>query len=149
MNVRRGAPVELVAIEVTATCADDDDRDADTLPPRALDQPDPRAPRASGRARTSVVVPRRSRPAARLESSARRGGAWVRACRRSGHRTVNASARRWFGQNRADGSLPGRHGVNGKRALVWIAVVAGLALIALAVVYWALPGRSLPSWLPV
>jgi len=41
MNVRRGAPVELVAIEVTATCADDDDRDADTLPPRALDHARP------------------------------------------------------------------------------------------------------------
>jgi hypothetical protein len=34
------------------------------------------------------------------------------------------------------------------RLLVWIAVVAGLALIVLAVVYWAEPARSLPSWLP-
>ena len=37
---------------------------------------------------------------------------------------------------------------DGKRALVWIAAVAGFVLIALAVVYWALPAKSLPSWLP-
>ena len=34
------------------------------------------------------------------------------------------------------------------RALVAIAVVASLALIALAVVYWAEPAGSLPSWIP-
>jgi hypothetical protein len=33
-------------------------------------------------------------------------------------------------------------------ALTWLAVVAGLALIVLAVVYWAEPARSLPSWIP-
>ena len=38
--------------------------------------------------------------------------------------------------------------MNGKRALVWIAVVAGVALIAVACVYWALPAKSLPSWVP-
>ena len=35
-----------------------------------------------------------------------------------------------------------------RRILVWLAVVAGLALIALGVVYWALPAKSLPSWIP-
>ena len=34
------------------------------------------------------------------------------------------------------------------RVLVWIAGIAGVILIALAVVYWALPAKSLPSWLP-
>ena len=34
------------------------------------------------------------------------------------------------------------------RVLVWIAGIAGVVLIALAVVYWALPAKSLPSWLP-
>jgi hypothetical protein len=34
------------------------------------------------------------------------------------------------------------------RLLVWLAVVVGLALIVLAVVYWAEPAKSLPSWLP-
>jgi hypothetical protein len=34
------------------------------------------------------------------------------------------------------------------RPLVWIAVVVGLALIVLAVVYWAEPAKSLPSWIP-
>jgi hypothetical protein len=34
------------------------------------------------------------------------------------------------------------------RVLVWLAVVAGVALIALAIVYWAEPAGSLPSWLP-
>jgi hypothetical protein len=34
------------------------------------------------------------------------------------------------------------------RLLVSLAVVVGLALIVLAVVYWAEPARSLPSWLP-
>jgi hypothetical protein len=33
-------------------------------------------------------------------------------------------------------------------ALVWLAVVAGVVLIALAVVYWAEPAGSLPSFLP-
>jgi hypothetical protein len=32
--------------------------------------------------------------------------------------------------------------------LVWLAVVVGIALIVLAVVYWAEPAKSLPSWLP-
>jgi cytochrome c biogenesis protein CcdA len=35
-----------------------------------------------------------------------------------------------------------------RRILVWLAVIAGLALIALGVVYWALPAKSLPSWIP-
>jgi hypothetical protein len=34
------------------------------------------------------------------------------------------------------------------RLLVWIAVVVGIALIVLAVVYWAEPAKSLPSWIP-
>jgi hypothetical protein len=34
------------------------------------------------------------------------------------------------------------------RLLVWLAVLVGLALIAVAVVYWAEPAKSLPSWLP-
>ena len=34
------------------------------------------------------------------------------------------------------------------RPLVWLAVVVGLALIVLAVVYWAEPAKSLPSWIP-
>jgi hypothetical protein len=34
------------------------------------------------------------------------------------------------------------------RLLVWLAVIAGVALIALAIVYWAEPAKSLPSWLP-
>ena len=34
------------------------------------------------------------------------------------------------------------------RLLVWLAVVVGLALIVLAVVYWAEPAKSLPSWIP-
>ena len=38
--------------------------------------------------------------------------------------------------------------MTGKRALVWLAVVAGTVLIVLAIVYWALPAKSLPSWLP-
>jgi hypothetical protein len=33
-------------------------------------------------------------------------------------------------------------------ALTALAVVVGLALIALAVVYWAEPAGSLPSWIP-
>jgi hypothetical protein len=33
-------------------------------------------------------------------------------------------------------------------ALTWLAVVVGLALIVLAVVYWAEPAGSLPSWIP-
>jgi hypothetical protein len=38
--------------------------------------------------------------------------------------------------------------MTGKRALVWLAVIAGTALIVLAIVYWALPAKSLPSWIP-
>jgi len=34
------------------------------------------------------------------------------------------------------------------RLLVWLAVLVGLALIAIAVVYWAEPAGSLPSWIP-
>ena len=33
-----------------------------------------------------------------------------------------------------------------RRILVWLAVIAGVALIAIACVYWALPAKSLPSW---
>ncbi|TML68844.1 MAG: hypothetical protein E6G14_08735 [Actinobacteria bacterium] len=32
--------------------------------------------------------------------------------------------------------------------LAGLAVLAGLALVVLAVVYWAEPAHSLPSWLP-
>jgi len=35
-----------------------------------------------------------------------------------------------------------------RRVLIALAVLAGLALIALAVVYWAEPAKSLPSWIP-
>ena len=38
--------------------------------------------------------------------------------------------------------------MTGKRALVWLALVAGTVLIVLAIVYWALPAKSLPSLLP-
>jgi hypothetical protein len=38
--------------------------------------------------------------------------------------------------------------VKNSRALVWLAVLAGVALIVLAVIYWAEPAKSLPSWLP-
>ena len=38
--------------------------------------------------------------------------------------------------------------MNGKRALAWLALVAGTVLVILAIVYWALPAKSLPSWLP-
>lgn len=34
------------------------------------------------------------------------------------------------------------------RLLVWLAALAGIVLIVLAVVYWAEPAGSLPSWLP-
>ena len=34
------------------------------------------------------------------------------------------------------------------RGLIWLAVLVGLVLIVLAVVYWAEPAHSLPSWLP-
>ena len=34
------------------------------------------------------------------------------------------------------------------RLLVWIAVIVGLALIALAFVYWAEPAKSIPSFFP-
>jgi hypothetical protein len=33
-------------------------------------------------------------------------------------------------------------------ALVWTAAVVGVALIVIAVVYWAEPARSLPSFFP-
>jgi len=38
--------------------------------------------------------------------------------------------------------------LNGKRVLAWLALVAGTVLVVLAIVYWALPAKSLPSWLP-
>ena len=34
------------------------------------------------------------------------------------------------------------------RLLVWLAVVVGIVLIVLAIVYWAEPAKSLPSWIP-
>jgi hypothetical protein len=40
------------------------------------------------------------------------------------------------------------HVVQRDRVLVWLAVAVGLALIVLAVVYWAEPAKSLPSWIP-
>ena len=38
--------------------------------------------------------------------------------------------------------------VRNDRLLVTLAVVAGLALVAIAVVYWALPAKSLPGFFP-
>jgi hypothetical protein len=35
-----------------------------------------------------------------------------------------------------------------RKLLVWLAVVLGIVLIAIAVVYWAEPARSLPSFFP-
>lgn len=35
-----------------------------------------------------------------------------------------------------------------RRALAAIAAIVGLSLVAIAIVYWALPADSLPSWLP-
>lgn len=35
-----------------------------------------------------------------------------------------------------------------RRALTLLAVVAGVALIVLAIVYWAEPAGSLPGWIP-
>ena len=34
------------------------------------------------------------------------------------------------------------------RILVWLAVIVGLLLIAVAIVYWAEPAKSLPSFVP-
>jgi hypothetical protein len=38
--------------------------------------------------------------------------------------------------------------VNNRRLLAILALVAGVALIAIAIVYWAEPARSLPSFFP-
>jgi hypothetical protein len=38
--------------------------------------------------------------------------------------------------------------VNDRRPFIVIAVVAGILLIAIAVVYWAEPAKSLPSFFP-
>jgi hypothetical protein len=38
--------------------------------------------------------------------------------------------------------------VRNDRLLVTLAVVAGIALIAIAAVYWALPAKSLPGFFP-
>jgi hypothetical protein len=35
-----------------------------------------------------------------------------------------------------------------RSGLVVVAVAAGIAFIALAILYWSLPADSLPSWLP-
>jgi len=35
-----------------------------------------------------------------------------------------------------------------RRALAALAIVVGIALIAIAIVYWAEPARSLPSFFP-
>jgi hypothetical protein len=35
-----------------------------------------------------------------------------------------------------------------RSGVVGVALVAGLAFVVLAIVYWALPADSLPSWLP-
>ena len=35
-----------------------------------------------------------------------------------------------------------------RRALVWLAAIVGVALIVIAVVYWAEPAKSLPSFFP-
>ena len=34
------------------------------------------------------------------------------------------------------------------RLLVWLAVLAGIVLIAIAVIYWVEPAKSLPSFFP-
>jgi len=38
--------------------------------------------------------------------------------------------------------------VNNRRLLAIIAIVVGIALIAIAIVYWAEPAKSLPSFFP-
>jgi hypothetical protein len=38
--------------------------------------------------------------------------------------------------------------MNWNRILVWLAVIVGLLLIAVAIVYWAEPAKSLPSFFP-
>jgi hypothetical protein len=38
--------------------------------------------------------------------------------------------------------------VNNRRLLATLAVVLGIALIAVAIVYWAEPAKSLPSFFP-
>jgi len=38
--------------------------------------------------------------------------------------------------------------VSRSRALVWLAAIVGIVLIALAIVYWAEPAKSLPSFIP-
>ena len=35
-----------------------------------------------------------------------------------------------------------------RKLLVWLAIVAGVALVVIAVVYWAEPAKSLPSFFP-
>jgi len=35
-----------------------------------------------------------------------------------------------------------------RRALVWLAVVLGIALVVVAIVYWVEPAKSLPSFFP-
>ena len=35
-----------------------------------------------------------------------------------------------------------------QRLLVWLALVAGIVLIVIAVIYWAEPAKSLPSFFP-
>ena len=35
-----------------------------------------------------------------------------------------------------------------RKLLVWLAIVAGVALIVIAVVYWVEPAKSLPSFFP-
>jgi len=38
--------------------------------------------------------------------------------------------------------------VQRQRLLVWLALVAGIVLIVIAVIYWAEPAKSLPSFFP-
>jgi amino acid transporter len=38
--------------------------------------------------------------------------------------------------------------VNGRRAVTVIAVVAGIVLIVIAILYWVEPAKSLPSFFP-
>src|SRR5207248_3468624 len=38
--------------------------------------------------------------------------------------------------------------VDRDRLLVWLAVLAGIVLIAIAVIYWVEPAKSLPSFFP-
>src|SRR5262249_29258165 len=59
---------------------------------------------------------------------------------------VSFSRRRWRSRVRMQSlSLAP---VDRGRLLVWLALVVGVALIVLALVYWAEPAKSRPPWIP-